>query len=568
MKRRAIGTAAARVRCAIYARKSSEEGLDQRFTSLEAQREACEAFVRSQVELGWTTLPTLYDDGGYSGGTMNRPALQRLLADITAKKVQVVVVYKVDRLTRALADFAKLVEHFDAHGVSFVSVTQPFNTTSSMGRLTLNVLLSFAQFEREVTGERIRDKLAAAKRKGLWMGGVPPIGYRAKERALVADTKEAARVRAIYRSYLALGCVRRLKEALDAKAWRTHKRKTKRRGAGGGCAFSRGHLYRIRRNPIYVGKIIHHGTVSDGQHSGIVPPALWQRVQARLQAEHPRRGAKHLAAASLLAGLLFDTAGGAFTPSHSNKGKRRYRYYVARALHEGGRGSAPDALRLPAPVVEEAVRGALRHFLTDETKIAAALGAIDARDLRARLAEARRLAAALSRTTDASAMHAAVRRLVSRVTVEATRLTIAVAIAALHGPASGANAEDDGTVTLDVPLTWIRHGRAVRLVLLAAEKDTPPIPDATLVLLLSRARDWYGRLTSGRATSVKAIARAEHVSSSYVTRVLYCAFLAPELVAEIETGTAPRTLNATRLLQRVPLPMAWADQRAHLGWPG
>ena len=576
-------TAPGSVRCAIYTRKSSEEGLDQRFTSLEAQREACEAFVRSQAEQGWTALATAYDDGGYSGGTLARPAIQRLLTDIAAGTVQIVVVYKVDRLTRALADFAKLVERFDAHGVSFVSVTQPFNTTTSMGRLTLNVLLSFAQFEREVTGERIRDKLAASKRKGLWMGGVPPIGYTAHERALVVDAPEAARVRKIYRTYLKLGCVRRLKETLDRRGWMTPKRRTRRAGAGGHRPFSRGHLYRILRNPIYVGKIVHHGEESAGQHTGIVDPKMWAAVQAQLAAHRQTRRTRTTAAApSLLAGLVFDASGARLTPTHATKGTRRYRYYVARSLHEGGRASAPDALRLPAHGLEESVVHAVVRFLTDDAQVGAALGAIEARTMRARLVEAHRLAIALSATQEPAAVDAAsrialVQRLVARITVEATTLVIVVRLAALRGPAGDAAATDTaatddgeidaGTTELDVPLAWTRRGRVIRLILPSTGIPATPEPDATLVALLAKAEEWFARLASGRCDSIQAIAREEHVSSSYVTRVIYCAFLAPDLVTRIAAGDAPATLTATRLLSAVPLPADWGEQRARLGWP-
>jgi len=560
----------AKVRCAIYTRKSSEEGLDQRFTSLEAQREACEAFVKSQVEQGWTAVATHYDDGGFSGGTLARPGLQRLLADLASGKIQIVVVYKVDRLTRALADFAKLVERFDAHGVSFVSVTQPFNTTTSMGRLTLNVLLSFAQFEREVTGERIRDKLAASKRKGLWMGGVPPLGYLAKDRALVVDAPEAARVREIYKTYLKLGCVRRLKETLDRRGWVTPKRRTRRKGAGGHRAFSRGHLYRILRNPIYVGKIVHRGEESAGQHTGIVDAKLWTTVQATLAAHRQTRRTRSTAAApSLLAGLVYDATGARLTPTHATKGGRRYRYYVARSLQESGRKSAPDALRIPAHELEQAVVSAVAGFLTDDARVAAALGALEGRVMRALLVEAHRLAIALKvtpTTTDDSATTRIdlIQRLVSRITVGPARIAVVVRLAALRGPAAHSAAVDDGTTVLDVQFTRARHGRAIRLILPATKAPVTREPDATLVALLAKAQDWFGRLASGRRESIQAIAREEHISTSYVTRVIYCAFLAPQLVERIAAGDAPSALTATRLLRTVPLPMDWGEQRARL----
>jgi site-specific DNA recombinase len=278
-----------RLRCAIYTRKSSEEGLDQEFNSLDAQREACEAYVRSQKHEGWSALPTLYDDPGYSGGNMERPALKRLLADIAAKRIDVVVVYKVDRLTRSLADFAKIVEVFDASSVSFVSITQAFNTTSSMGRLTLNVLLSFAQFEREVTGERIRDKIAASKKRGLWMGGQPALGYDVRDRKLVVNEAEAETVRMIFRRYLDLGSVRELKAALDAEGVVSKHRTAATGDAYGGQSFSRGALYEMLQNRVYRGEIVHKGAAYPGEHPAIVEEDLWRQVREKLESNGVER---------------------------------------------------------------------------------------------------------------------------------------------------------------------------------------------------------------------------------------------------------------------------------------
>src|SRR5690349_2375275 len=307
-----------RVRCAIYTRKSSEEGLDQEFNSLQAQREACEAFINSQRHEGWVCLPAAYDDGGFSGATMERPALQRLLADITAGRVDTIVVYKIDRLTRALADFAKIVEILDARGASFVSVTQQFNTTTSMGRLTLNVLLSFAQFEREVIGERIRDKIAASKRKGMWMGGIPPLGYRAQDGKLLVIESEAEIVRMIFRRYAALGSVRLLKDELEAQAIKS---KTWTSASGhliGGNPFSRGALYLILQNRLYRGEIVHKGQSHPGEHTPIVDQPLWDAVRAQLAGNTAERNSgARTRQPSLLAGLLFDGDGNRMTPTHA-----------------------------------------------------------------------------------------------------------------------------------------------------------------------------------------------------------------------------------------------------------
>jgi len=320
-----------RLRCAIYTRKSSEEGLEQNFNSLDAQREACEAFIASQKHEGWTILPEMYDDGGFSGGTIERPAFQRLLVDVGEGKIDVVVVYKVDRLTRSLSDFAKIVEIFDKRNVSFVSVTQQFNTTTSMGRLTLNILLSFAQFEREVTGERIRDKIAASKKKGMWMGGLPSLGYNVKDRRLVINEAEAKTVRHIFQRYTELKSVRLLKADLDASGIVSKSRNASDGTRYGEKSLARGALYLMLQNRIYRGEIVHKDRCYPGEHEAIVDEALWSEVQTILT---ENRADRILGTAekqvSLLSGILFDARGERMTPTHATKNNTRYRYYVSR----------------------------------------------------------------------------------------------------------------------------------------------------------------------------------------------------------------------------------------------
>ena len=338
-----------RKRCAIYTRKSSEEGLEQSFNSIDAQSEACRAYIESQRHEGWRPIQTHYDDGGYSGGTMERPGLKRLLEDMSAGKVDTVVVYKVDRLTRSLADFAKIIEIFDKRGASFVSVTQQFNTTTSMGRLTLNVLLSFAQFEREVTGERIRDKIAASKRKGMWMGGNVPLGYDAKRRRLMVNRAGAERVREIFRQYLRLGCVSKLKVHLERKGIRSKKRISQIGRRTGGAAYSRGALYSILQNRIYLGEIDHRGQIYPGEHKGIVPRELWARVQAQLRTNNQaHKNGLRAAMPSLLVGLLYDERSNRFTPAHAVKNGKRYRYYVSQAAIKNPGSSHVGPIRIPA----------------------------------------------------------------------------------------------------------------------------------------------------------------------------------------------------------------------------
>ena len=356
------------VRCAIYTRKSSDEGLEQEFNSLDAQREACEAYIVSQRHAGWIALSDMYDDGGLSGGTMERPALKRLLEDIHAGKVQIVVVYKVDRLTRSLADFAKIVDVLDARNASFVSVTQQFNTTTSMGRLTLNMLLSFAQFEREIAGERIRDKIAASKRKGMWMGGNVPLGYDVKDRKLIVNETEASTVRLTFKRYAELGSVSLLRAELDRQDIVSKRREGAGGRLGGGQHFSRGALYLMLQNRLYRGDIVHQGTAYPGQHEGIIDAELWQIVQDKLAANRQQRSlAVGAEAPSLLAGLIVDGHGNPMTPTHATKKAKHYRYYVSASLLAGDYAQARKGMRVPAGDIEGLVLDRLKAFFSSRT---------------------------------------------------------------------------------------------------------------------------------------------------------------------------------------------------------
>jgi site-specific DNA recombinase len=360
-----------RVRCAIYTRKSSEEGLEQSFNSLQAQREACEAYIARQRHEGWHAVAKKYDDGGFSGGNMNRPGLKQLLDDIAARLVNTVVVYKVDRLTRSLTDFAKIIEVFDKQGVSFVSVTQQFNTTSSMGRLTLNVLLSFAQFEREVTGERIRDKIAASKKKGMWMGGVAPLGYEVRNRQLIVNPEEAKVVGEIFSQYLSLGSVAALKRYLDQKKLRTKLRTSAQGHVFGGKDYSRGGLYKLLNNQLYTGRISHRGESYSGEHEAILEPETCEKVRALLAANNQgqrQRGRK--VTSSVLAGLVFDAEGNRYTPTHAVKKGRRYRYYTSQAvIQKQKKQSYLD--RIPARELEQVVLSRIQALLASPQELAA-----------------------------------------------------------------------------------------------------------------------------------------------------------------------------------------------------
>src|SRR6478672_9560502 len=352
------------VRCAVYTRVSTEHGLDQEFNSLDAQYDAASAYIKSQAHAGWTLIRSRYDDGGYSGGSTDRPDLQRLLDDIRARRINVIVVYKVDRLTRSLADFAKLVQLFDAHGVSFVSVTQQFNTTTSMGRLTLNVLLSFAQFEREVTSERIRDKIGASKRKGLWVGGVVPLGYQAKDRKITVITDEAKTVDHIFRRYLDLGSLNLLLTDLRRSGVKTKLRPLSNGRTIGGIPFTRGSLAALLRNRFYIGEVRYKGEVFPGEQTAILDRALFEAVQTKLDQQRTNHAKIRQQSQSLLTGRIFDERGNRMTPSYAVKNAIRYRYYISAVLIQGQPDKAAKPNRVPAAEIEKLILSALRKHLT------------------------------------------------------------------------------------------------------------------------------------------------------------------------------------------------------------
>ena len=526
-------------RCAIYTRKSSEEGLEQNFNSLHAQREACEAFIKSQAGEGWRPVKVPYDDGGLSGATMERPGLQRLLADLREKLVDVVVVYKVDRLTRSLADFAKMVEVFDGHGVSFVSVTQQFNTTTSMGRLTLNVLLSFAQFEREVTGERIRDKIAASKKKGIWMGGTVPLGYDWCERRLVVNPVEAATVRLIFERYLRLRSVRLLKEKLSRDGIVSKVRVSKQGCQSGGQPFGRGALYALLANPIYLGEIRHRKVRHPGQHQAIVDQAVWEQVQERLrkQAVH-HRTLDTKGVSSPLAGKLFDETGEPLYACGANEGARRYRYYVSRKVIQGSAERTKNGWRLPALGIERAVASASRQMLGDRPTIAANLqeAGVAIGDLQPALEAARTKSEQLEHKS--SEVANGLRNLIDRVQLESGGIRVSLNLKRLIADPIESRDAACLTMTRFIPLEMKRRGVELRLVI---EGESAPAarPDPHLLKAVARGHRWFNELASGKSASIKEIARREGVYDSYVKRLIPLAFLAPELVRSICNGSQP-----------------------------
>jgi site-specific DNA recombinase len=551
-------------RCAIYTRKSSEEGLEQDYNSLHAQREACEAFIRSQAGEGWRLVKTAYDDGGFSGGGMERPGLQQLLADIRAGLVDTVVVYKVDRLTRSLTDFAKMVEVFDAKGVSFVAVTQQFNTTTSMGRLTLNVLLSFAQFEREVIGERIRDKVAASKRKGIWMGGNLPFGYRVRERKLIVNHDEAEIVRGIFERYLELGNVRLVASDLRQRGIVSSARVSKTGRVRGGKEFSRGALYHLLCNPIYLGEIRHKTDRFPGQHEAIMSRELWDRVQQRLRDGGVRsgEGRKTEAPSSPLAGKLFDESGEPLYVQGAAKGQRRYRYYVSKALVRGNSEDAEQGWRISAPEIEKRVVAAAQAVLADQPAIALALEASgdDPNGLPTVLKSAHTWSERLASKSEAAA---ALGELIERVQISRESLHLSLKLPlALTEPSDGASLVSLPLSRL-VPMQMKRRGVEMRIVL---EGDsTPNSVDLPLLKAVARARRWADELVSGKVRSVGELARREGLDGRSVRRLIPLGFLAPRIVEAIAEGRQPVDITLEALTRRIDLPLLWTAQHQLLG---
>lgn len=518
------------LRCAIYTRKSSDEGLDQAFNSLDAQREAGEAYVKSQASEGWRTIVTRYDDGGFSGGTMERPALRNLLADIEAGQVDVVVVYKIDRLTRSLADFARIVEQFDARGVSFVSVTQAFNTTSSMGRLTLNVLLSFAQFEREVTGERIRDKIAASKAKGMWMGGIPPLGYdlpEAGSRMLRMNADEAVTVRMIYNRYLEIGSVHRLAEELAGAGVTSKVHVTGKGRQIGGTPLGRGALFHLLRNRIYLGQICHKDQVFDGEHQPIVDEPLFLEVQKQLASKAVRTSAKtqRKVEQAILTGRLVDAHGEIMSPTFSRgRGGRLYRYYVSASVQQGRSDKGSDIIRrVAAPAIEHLVTTALKRILPAHKQPLDHLRMV--------------------RFNRDKIIMVLPDRLINRSACEL-------------GDGEAIEAEGAGTCAIILPMRLpLRGGRRS----VEAGQPTSALSDPVLIAALRRAHILAIRDSSGAPTVAAA------PISPYDRAILRLAFLAPDIQRDILAGRQPAKINL-QVIMRTNIPLDWNSQRVALGW--
>ena len=550
-----------RIRCAIYTRKSSDEGLDQEFNTLDAQHEACAAYIASQRHEGWKMLTARYDDGGISGGTLDRPALQRLLADIDAGRIDMVVVYKIDRLTRSLADFAKLVERLEAAKCSFVSVTQAFNTSSSMGRPTLNVLLSFAQFEREVTAERIRGKIAASKKKGLWMGGVPPLGYDPHpdphRRELVVNEAEAGVVRQLFELYATHRCLNAVTLEADRLGLRSKRHAFSTGRTQGGNRFSRGQIHRILTNPVYLGLIRHKGKSWPGTHAAIVDCDLSDRVQQLLQSASAKsRGAPAGSPGTgpaPLKGKLRDETGDRLTPTHTRRRGKRLRYYVSNRLISGG--PDPTGWRLPAPALEAALAETIADHLADHARRHAVLATADASTSRS---ASDAIANLTYRIAADGIAHAA--SLIVRGRIGGGRLRLELDRDALADAANLPSADlNPALLSIDTPFTCQRRGVEMKVI----AGDRAPAPDAVMIRGLRNAHRWAAALTSG--TTLRRLAEHEGFSERYVARIIPLSGLSPTIQAAIVDGTQPVDLTLERLV-RHRLPLDWRDQESMLGF--
>jgi DNA invertase Pin-like site-specific DNA recombinase len=526
-------TGTGRVHCAIYTRVSTDQGLDQDFNSLDAQYEAASAYIKSQAHAGWTLIRSRYDDGGYSGGSTDRPNLQQLLDDVRSRKVDVIVVYKVDRLTRSLADFAKLVELFDAHNVSFVSVTQQFNTTTSMGRLTLNVLLSFAQFEREVTSERIRDKIAASKRKGLWVGGPLPLGYELKDGQLTVVEQDAERVRMIFRRYLEVSGINELVRDLRAKSICTKARTFRTGKTRGGIPFGRGALAYFLRNRFFVGEVEYRGEILPGEQPAIIDKLLFDAVQQKLSAYQSHKTLTRQKSNHLLRDLLFDDAGHRMIATHATKAGVRYRYYVSQpGLHGESRTAALGSVsRVPATEIEKAITSALQKYITEQKTS--------------------------DRDDPIKFDHDVLRELVSRIEVQRTQLVVSM------------KPTDRSTESVTLSIPWQKPpSKRFRKILLPNGTRREHIrPDRAerrvrLISAIARGRRWLDEIIAGSIVDAAQLAKREQCTTRQVNLTLSLAFLAPQLVKAAIEGRLPRGINIERL--RDPDP-TWSRQFRDLG---
>ncbi len=532
-----------KIRCAIYTRKSSEEGLEQDFNSLDAQREACEAYIKSQMHENWVLIEKEYSDGGYSGGTMNRPAFQELLSDIENNKIDIVVVYKVDRLTRSLMDFSKIVDIFDKHRTSFVSITQQFNTTTSMGRLTLNMLLSFAQFEREVTGERIRDKIAASKKKGMWMGGIPPLGYKKENKKLVIEENESQKVKLIFEKYLELKSVSKLMEWLKKENVRTRADKE----------FYKGELYHMLSNKVYIGKIVHKDNVYEGKHNGIIDEITFEKVQKLLYENKVDKicGTK-CSSNSLLTGLIFDDNGNRMSPSHSNSHKRKYRYYVSQAIKKYNKSQAGSVSKIPAGEIEKFVILTTKEFLQNKKQMQKILSKFDVN----KQIELIKIAKNIEDYTDPKIIKSVVNKvIVSDKTIEVT--FDANAVREILGLLYQGDkitlippSKEIEPITIKKSIKISQPSRTGNILILNAKETDAPIPNPYLVNAIVKSYYYHKQIQNGK--TIEDLQKEENLKDSkYIRNILNLKYLLPDLTEQILNGTQPEDMSLQKLIESI-----------------
>ena len=543
-------------RCAIYTRKSSEEGLEQSFNSLDAQREACESFIKSQRHEGWTVLKTHYDDGGFSGGNTERPALQTLINDIKSEDIDVVVVYKVDRLSRSLADFVKLIELFDKNEVSFVSVTQQFNTSSSMGRLTLNVLLSFAQFEREVTSERIRDKIAASKKKGMWMGGAVPLGYDVIDKKLVVNQIEAKTVKHIYQRYITLATVRKLKEELDAEGY-ISKQRDNEQCMGGGKPFSRGALYSLLKNPIYIGKVVHKGNLFEGQHAAIINKELWENTQCLLNKNRQNNQSRNsVKDPSLFAGFIYDDNNNPMSPAHTRKGNRRYGYYVSQAILQYHEAEAGSVFRISAKIVEDAVIQRLIQCFQSPKELLEIFSHIkpSAKIQTTIINNAKAFIENWENLIPSKKIDY-LKLIIRKVEIGCDNINIVLSCTGVNhcllnevnnNKKTRKNTDDEFLIA--IPTKLKRCGQETKLII--ADEYINEANTNSIVAIqnaLKKALEWNQSLIMGQVDNMKTLAKQENVTQRYIAHIIQLAFLAPDIMEIILKGDIPNSLTLSKL---------------------
>ena len=537
------------IRCAIYTRKSCEEGLEQEFNSLDAQREACEAYIKSQQHEGWVLIEKNYDDGGFSGGSLERPAVKELFKDIEAGEVDTVVVYKVDRLTRSLMDFSKIVELFDKQNASFVSITQHFNTTTSMGRLTLNILLSFAQFEREVTGERIRDKFAASKKKGMWMGGVVPIGYKCENRKLLPDDKYLKTAKTIFEKYLEFKTVLKVKQYLDGNNFKSK----------AGKKFSKGNLYQILQNKVYIGLVHHKGDYYEGEHQGIIGNEVFEQVQHLIEKNrNNNKNCGNAKSQSLLASKLFDDKGNRMTPSQSNSGEKRYRYYISQALIQGEKDSAGSVDKIPSGEIENLVIDEITDFLQDSKNIQKYCEDINILEQKELFEKIKAL----------KLSNAQIRSVLSKVNLNKGNVQIFLCedgieqfLESLFHPKESlkeASNASETTILIQKDIKISRTPRRGSVLIINGGNKSRNI-DPILINAIAKSYRWNKMLKTGKIENIKDIANLESdYCLDHIKKTVRLNILSPKIVESILTGTQPPDLSLQKLYKLKTLD--WQEQ--------